>query len=73
MMDTTENKQSGAEQDIDIIAIARYLWSKRKLLIKSSIIAILAGLSVSPKNIQRPSNLCLKQTIRLIRWETWAD
>ncbi len=47
MMDTTENKQSGAEQDIDIIAIARYLWSKRKLLIKSSIIAILAGLIIA--------------------------
>lgn len=33
-MDTTENKQPGTEQDIDIVVIVRYLWSKRKLLLK---------------------------------------
>lgn len=46
-MDTVENKLPETEQDIDFIAIARYLWSKRKLLLKGTGIAILAGLIIT--------------------------
>lgn len=46
-MDTTKDKLPETEKDIDIIAIARYLWSKRKLLLKSSAIAVLVALIVA--------------------------
>lgn len=46
-MDTTKDKLPETEKDIDIIAIARYLWSKRKLLLKSSAIAVLVALFVA--------------------------
>ena len=46
-MDTTKDKLPETEKDIDIIAIARYLWSKRKLLLKSSAIAVFVALIVA--------------------------
>ena len=46
-MDTTKDKLPETEKDIDIIAIARYLWSKRKLLLKSCAIAVLVALIVA--------------------------
>lgn len=46
-MDTTENKLPETKQDIDIVAMARYLWSRRKLFLKSSTIAILVGVIVA--------------------------
>ncbi len=46
-MDTTKDKLPETEKDIDIIAITRYLWSKRKLLLKSSAIAVLVALIVA--------------------------
>lgn len=46
-MDTSKDKLPETEKDIDITAIARYLWSKRKLLLKSSAIAALVALIVA--------------------------
>lgn len=46
-MDIVEKKPSEAEREIDFVAIARYLWRKRKLLLKSAAIAILAGLVIA--------------------------
>lgn len=46
-MNTTENKAAEAKLDIDVVAIARYLWMKRGFLLKCCCLALVVGLIIA--------------------------
>ena len=47
MINKSEKKTDKTELDIDIIAVIQFLWSKRKLFLKSSGIAVIIGLVIA--------------------------
>ena len=47
MINKSEKKTDKIELDIDIIAVIQFLWSKRKLFLKSSGIALIIGLVIA--------------------------
>ena len=47
MINKSEKKTDKIELDIDIIAVIQFLWSKRKLFLKSSGIAVIIGLVIA--------------------------
>lgn len=46
-MDTNDKKATEEKQDIDIVALVRYLWTKRGLLLKCCCMALVAGLIIA--------------------------
>ena len=47
MINKSEKKTDKTELDIDIIAVIQFLWSKRKLFLKSSGIGVIIGLVIA--------------------------
>ena len=61
MINKSEKKTDKTELDIDIIAVIQFLWSKRKLFLKSSGIAVIIGLVIA-FSIPKEYTTCLLYT-----------
>lgn len=63
-------------QEIDLIELAKQLWSKRKFIFKCCGIAVVAGLIVAfsiPKEYSTSVKLAPETSDPTKRWGTWED